>query len=153
MSSRFSVIFRGVETDGEASIASAHPPMPPAPGEPGLADAPLEIPIARGLPHTYSECARIWNPIHTERQVALAAGLPDIILHGTATWGLAARELMSRMPRSLRLLRHSARFRAPVVPGNSITLTTTTRATGKVGFTVAGPNGTLILSEGYAEFG
>ena len=26
----------------------------------------------------YTECARIWNPIHTDRAVALAAGLPDI---------------------------------------------------------------------------
>jgi acyl dehydratase len=48
-----------------------------------------EVPISRTLAHVYTECARIWNPIHTDRAVARAAGLPDIILHGTATLALA----------------------------------------------------------------
>ena len=26
-----------------------------------------EVPIARNLAHVYTECARIWNPIHTDR--------------------------------------------------------------------------------------
>ena len=38
--------------------------------------------------HVYTECARIWNPIHTDVAYARAAGLPDIILHGTATLAL-----------------------------------------------------------------
>lgn len=42
------------------------------------------IAIYAGDAHTYTECARIWNPIHTDRAVALASRLPDIILHGTA---------------------------------------------------------------------
>ncbi|MEM8926161.1 MAG: MaoC/PaaZ C-terminal domain-containing protein [Actinomycetota bacterium] len=47
---------------------------------------PTEYPVAvpAGAAHTYTECARIWNPIHTDRAVALGAGLPDTILHGTA---------------------------------------------------------------------
>ncbi|MEM7339571.1 MAG: MaoC/PaaZ C-terminal domain-containing protein [Actinomycetota bacterium] len=44
----------------------------------------VTIPVPAGAAHTYTECARIWNPIHTSKQVALDAGLPDIILHGTA---------------------------------------------------------------------
>jgi acyl dehydratase len=43
--------------------------------------------LAGEAAHTYTECARIWNPIHTDREVAVSAGhsqLPDIILHGTA---------------------------------------------------------------------
>jgi acyl dehydratase len=57
-----------------------------------------EVPIASTLAHVYTECARIWNPIHTDRAVALAAGLPDIILHGTATLALAVSEVLRRQP-------------------------------------------------------
>jgi acyl dehydratase len=53
-----------------------------------------EVPIARNLAHVYTECARIWNPIHTDRAVARAAGLPDIILHGTATLALAISQAL-----------------------------------------------------------
>lgn len=58
-----------------------------------------DVPIASTLAHVYTECARIWNPIHTDRAVALAAGLPDIILHGTATLALAMSQVLSRQPR------------------------------------------------------
>ena len=37
----------------------------------------------------YTECANIYNPIHTEPSVAKAAGLPDMILHGSATKAMA----------------------------------------------------------------
>jgi len=33
--------------------------------------------------HVYSECARIFNPIHTSRRIAEAAGLGHVLLHGT----------------------------------------------------------------------
>ncbi|MEZ5407975.1 MAG: MaoC/PaaZ C-terminal domain-containing protein [Acidimicrobiales bacterium] len=62
-------------------------PAPPAPvegverrGDP----VTTTVALAAGAAHTYTECARIWNPIHTDRAVAQRAGLPDIILHGTA---------------------------------------------------------------------
>jgi acyl dehydratase len=43
--------------------------------------------------HVYTECARIWNPIHTDPEYARAAGLPGIILHGTATLALSVSQL------------------------------------------------------------
>ena len=77
-------IYLGVPTDGTDHLD----PMPPTviagstrTGSPTT----FSIDIAAGAAHTYTECARIWNPIHTDRAVARAAGLPDIILHGTAT--------------------------------------------------------------------
>ena len=62
------------------------PPLPTADFD--AASDPLTVvplPVSQVEAHLYSECARIWNPIHTDRAAALAAGLPDIILHGTAT--------------------------------------------------------------------
>ncbi|MBI4610785.1 MAG: MaoC family dehydratase N-terminal domain-containing protein [Candidatus Rokubacteria bacterium] len=52
------------------------------------------VPIAGDLAHVYSEASRIWNSIHTERVAAVAAGLPDVILHGTATLALAVSKIL-----------------------------------------------------------
>jgi len=59
----------------------------------------VDVPIAPTLAHVYTECARIWNPIHTDRAVARGAGLPDIILHGTATLALAISQALRQQPR------------------------------------------------------
>jgi acyl dehydratase len=115
-------IYRGVDVEGDDAVLEPTPPFPePDDGPPPQAVA---IPIAPGAAHVYTECADIWNPIHTELRVALAAGLPDIILHGTATWALAARELVHRCASGdpARLLRLAGRFSAMVVPGSSISL-------------------------------
>jgi acyl dehydratase len=54
----------------------------------------VEIPATAA--HVYTECARIWNPIHTDVAVARAAGLPGLILHGTATLALAVSRVVAR---------------------------------------------------------
>jgi acyl dehydratase len=61
-------------------------PNPPLTVRAERVGEPVEVTVAvsAGAAHTYTECARIWNPIHTDKAVALASGLPDIILHGTA---------------------------------------------------------------------
>lgn len=155
VATRFAVIFRGVASDGERACASDHPAMPvPPAGEGALAaeQEQIAIPVAKGLPHIYSECARIWNPIHTERREALAAGLPDIILHGTATWSLAARELLRLEAPSGRIARLSARFRNPVLPGSDVRMSVSAAAEGLRGFRVLRPDGAVALDDGYALF-
>lgn len=142
-------IFRGVAVAGPDRRSDGPTPLPDGP-----ATAPAEkvaIPIAREAPHVYTECARIWNPIHTERRVALAAGLPDIILHGTATWALAGREVVNRFadrdPR--RLARLAGRFGAMVIPGTSIALEAWRTGAG-VRFEVRNADGDAALTGGYA---
>ena len=87
-------ISRGVTVEGAAAHAeeAPRPPTPETESVEQSAEFPLEV--AAGAAHIYTECARIWNPIHTDRAVALAAGLPDIILHGTATMALAVSRLV-----------------------------------------------------------
>lgn len=70
---------------GPVTIASSPPLSDEELQPPGVNAQAEKIFIPKEMPHVYSECADIWNPIHTERREALAAGLPDIILHGTAT--------------------------------------------------------------------
>ncbi len=89
-------LFRGVEVAGEERGLGDEPPahakLPP--------DAKpveeVEIPIAATAAHVYTECARIWNPIHSDAAVAARAGLPGIILHGTATLALAVSAVVDR---------------------------------------------------------
>ena len=78
-------LYRGVDVDGADVLPEGAPDpvvRPDGLGEPLAID---QLELWRGEAHVYTECARIWNPIHTDVQVASAAGLPDIILHGTAT--------------------------------------------------------------------
>jgi acyl dehydratase len=144
-------LFRGVGVAGEASALETPPPLP----ERELLASDLEsieIPVAREAPHVYTECADIWNPIHTERTVALAAGLPDLILHGTATWALAAREILRRRAGDdpARLRRLHGRFAAMVIPGEPIRIELGSLRDGAVAFRVRNARGELALRDGIA---
>ena len=82
------------------------------------------MPVPANLAHVYSECARIWNPIHTDLEVARRMGLPDIILHGSATLALAVSRVVGHAaggdPRSVRRL--GGMFRGMVLMPSEIRL-------------------------------
>ena len=144
-------IYRDVSLDGEDKSLAEPPADPVAAALPPDAEA-CAIPIPREAPHVYSECAAIWNPIHTERAVALAAGLPDIILHGTATWALAGLEVLRRYAGShpARLKRISGRFTGMVIPGETITVRHAPAGEGVVRFEVVTSSGATAIREGFA---
>jgi acyl dehydratase len=125
----------------------------PPPEEPEAASAfeavgaAIPIRTPRGFPHQYSECAEIWNPIHTERQVALAAGLPDILIHGTALWAFAGLHLT---PNGGQLKRLSARFRSPAWAGAPMLLRSGEIADGRLPFRLEAEDGRL-LTDGFVE--
>jgi acyl dehydratase len=147
-----SSIFRGVGVEGEPRRIDGAPPLPAGP-RPHPTEK-VALPIAREAPHVYTECAYIWNPIHTERQVALRAGLPDIILHGTATWALAGREIVRLFcgGEPLRLRRLTGRFAAMVIPGTTIEVEMG-REGDVVGFEVRNAEGRVAISDGWAWIG
>lgn len=62
------------------------------------------------------------NPLHADPQVARAAGFQGPILHGLATYGLAARAIIQSCcrNRASALTSLGARFSAPVYPGETI---------------------------------
>jgi acyl dehydratase len=87
-------IYLGVPTDG---VDQPDPTLrAPVNAERNGDPVTVTIDLSAGAAHTYTECARIWNPIHTDRAVAQAAGLPDIILHGTATLALGVSAVVQR---------------------------------------------------------
>jgi acyl dehydratase len=100
-------VYRGVPCDGEAHDAAApvgawttrRARREPEPGGAKAVASPRwseSVSVAAWAAHVYTECARIWNPIHTDTAVAAAAGLPAIILHGTATLALAISRVVAR---------------------------------------------------------
>ena len=99
----FGALYRGVQLDRRAG----EPVQDPQPLDAKL-EPVGEIPIPATAAHVYTECARIWNPIHTDVAYARAAGLPDIILHGTATLAYSISGLLKRWPGPVR--RVSCRF-------------------------------------------
>jgi acyl dehydratase len=88
----YGMLYRGVALDGGDCIVE-NSDDPPKHGRP--LERIGEVPIAATAGHVYTECARIWNPIHTDPAYARAAGLPGIILHGTATLALSVSCLRS----------------------------------------------------------
>ena len=88
-------LYRGVEIEGGDRTCAAPPAAPAAAaanGAPPLSEVP--VPVPANLAHVYTECARIWNPIHTDRAVARRMGLPDVILQGSATLALAVSRIV-----------------------------------------------------------
>lgn len=89
-------IIRGATLDSpDVSIADepAWPIFGTASGEP-LWRSEIPIPLHAG--QQYTECARIYNPIHTEPSVAKAAGLPGTILHGSATKAMSLTAVVNQ---------------------------------------------------------
>jgi acyl dehydratase len=142
-------IYRGIGVTGPGGSVAEPPAGPPVPRELGRRHP---IPVCREAAHVYTECASIWNPIHSERKIALEQGLPDVILHGTATWATAGREIVRFYAQGdpARLKRLRATFKAPVVPGHQISLVHDA-ANGVVGYRVINHLGEIAVADGFAE--
>ena len=151
-------ISRGVAITGEPRLIAEAPALPTDAGtEPCDITASLAVPA--GAAHIYTECARIWNPIHSDRAVALAAGLPDIILHGTATLALAVSGIvqMSRDAANgfalggdiTRVRRLGCRFSAMVPVPDTLLLQVYARAADGVRFRVRNGAGQEAISQGF----
>lgn len=143
-------ITRGVEVIGKPAPVADLPELPQLVA-PHAGDLRFGIPVSAQAAHVYTECARIWNPIHTDRSVALAAGLPNIILHGTATMALAVSKIVAEILQgdSTRVTRLGGRFRAMVLMPSTITLTVHGNGDGVVSYTVFTEDGQAAFSQGF----
>jgi len=137
-------LYLATDVVGPDRPAPSDEPLPPIEGEPLAA---VDVPIDARAAHTYTECARIWNPIHTDLAVALAAGLPGLILHGTASLAhgvsVGVRHLADGDPNAV--VRVRGRFGA-MVPMPS-TLTVSVYANGR--FEVRTPDGGQAVKNGH----
>lgn len=121
---RQGTLYLGVDVDGP-DAPSSDVADDPVPGESwGTPVTTVPIDLGAGTAHIYTECARIWNPIHTDLVVARAAGLPGLILHGTATLALGVSRVVSEQasgdPDAVR--RVVGRFGAMVLLPSTVTV-------------------------------
>ena len=114
-------LLRGVACEGSCGSKDDLPPVPTFPeGVSQLWEKTLAIdPL---LPYIYDGCTDIVFPIHTSKRFAHQVGLPDVLVQGTATLGLAVREIVNtsagRNPGKIKKIH--ARFSGMVFPGSEI---------------------------------
>lgn len=144
-------LFRGIDCAQADVIRTIGPGRPPLEASPSRY-LPLEVP--HGAAHRYTECARIHNPIHTDIAVAHAAGLPDLILHGTATLGRALSRLIGACldHDAGRIERVACRFTGTVRMPETLVLRVSELRAGHLAFSVWSSSGQEVLSRGLVGF-
>ena len=90
--SDYGMLYRSVVLEGGSGAIE---PVEDPPRHSGGLKRVGEVRVAATAAHVYTECARIWNPIHTDPDYARDAGLPGIILHGTATLAFSVSRVIS----------------------------------------------------------
>ncbi len=126
-------------------------PLPPMPDRPP--DRRVALPTRPDLALLY-RLSGDFNPLHADPAVARKAGFERPILHGLATFGVAARAVAATGGQNaVALRRFDGRFSAPVYPGE--TLVTDIWVDGAlVRFrTRAAERDAVVLDLGVAEFG
>jgi acyl dehydratase len=151
----YGMLLRGVEVEGgDRALDDAGPTMEAASdldmdaGNENFKE--FAIPIAANAALVYTECARIWNPIHTDEAVAEAAGLPEPILHGTATLALAVSRVVEECfgGDAERVVRIAGRFGAMVRMPSTLSLRIGSVQGDSVRFEVLEPRGGRAIRDG-----
>jgi acyl dehydratase len=153
-STRSDGMYRDVAVEGGDRVVEPAPQGPDARTDHANV-AEVTIPLDRWFAHRYTECANIWNPIHTEQRVALAANLPGSIVHGTALWALAGKTIADAYlgSNAHRLKALGGRFSAMVPAGTPITIRHARVADypDYVAFSVLNSSGAEAVSAGFAR--
>ena len=150
----YGTLYRGVDVDGPDRPAADAPPLPsPPPDE--VPRSEVAIAITSLAAHVYTECARIWNPIHTDAAVAARAGLPGIILHGTASLALAVSQIVERECGGdpTRVKRVAGRFGAMVPMPSKITVSICERRGSAVHFEVRNAEAATAIRDALVVIG
>jgi acyl dehydratase len=95
-----------------------------------------------------------YNPLHADPDVARAAGFDRPILHGLATYGLAARAILRSLLDydAARLVGLDVRFSAPVYPGETVRFDIWEEG-GEARFRASVPSrDVMVLNNGAARF-
>jgi acyl dehydratase len=125
-------------------------PLPPVPDR--APDTTIATPVCPRLALIYRLSGDL-NPLHADPDVARAAGFERPILHGLATFGIAARALIVGLASgdAQRLTRIDARFSAPAYPGDLLE-TDAWEEGSLVRFRTRAPQrGAVVLDRGLAE--
>ena len=84
-------------------------------------DSTIDIPTSNQMALLY-RLSGDYNPLHADPAIAAKAGFPSPILHGLASFGVAARAVLAGLDvkEASQLKSFGLRFTAPVYPGETI---------------------------------
>ena len=118
-----SALFIRAKTRHEPSGSKPSAAAPSAPPERGELIAQRTHQVAADQSHRYAAISNDRNPIHVDPEVARAAGLPEVILHGLCTMAMAASAVVDETCQGdpTRLKRLKVRFARPVFNGDTLT--------------------------------
>jgi acyl dehydratase len=140
--------------DGGFAVDGRHDaprPLPQMPLGERAADLVIALPTSPRQALIYRLSGDM-NPLHSHPAVAKAAGFERPILHGLSTMGMAGHALARAMSNEgLELAQLSARFAAPVFPGDLLSLQAW-RANESLAFCVTNATGREVVSNGHATF-
>jgi acyl dehydratase len=147
-------ISRGVPISGADTVSEEAPALPDLASAASTSQQ-FQIPVREGAANIYTECAHIWNPIHSDKAFALAAGLPDIILHGTATLALGITCLVDEFLEgdSRRVRRLGGRFVGMVFMPTTLIVEVNRLSDDLIGFTINDSNGQVVFNQGFLVIG
>jgi acyl dehydratase len=153
---RMGTLYRQVACLGADRPAEELPPLGEGTAPPVAAATSVHHQLGGGTAHLYSECSRIWNPIHTDARTAARAGLPGIILHGTATLAMAVNDVLADLdaePGRVRRIR--VRFGAPAPLPSALEVRMLGRSAGGdvAWFDAVSPGGRPVLRHGAIAVG
>ncbi len=109
--------------------------------------------VAEDQPKRYAHASGDLNPLHLDKKVAKAAGLPNVILHGLCTMAFAARAVVDGVLDGDvdSLGRIKARFAKPVFPGDELETRVWESSEGKIEFDMVNQRGDQVLSKGEVQ--
>lgn len=139
----YGMLYRGVTVEGGERAIEALDDPPAVREELKVIG---EIDVAATAAHVYTECARIWNPIHTDPEYARGAGLPGIILHGTATLAFSVSRVLEKLSIAPRRVR--CRFAGMVLMPSVLTVSAS-RQGASVAFETRTERGDAVIERGW----
>jgi acyl dehydratase len=142
-------VYRGVATNGETR-AQVEPLPRPSPPASDTIRWSATVSVGARASHVYSECARIWNPIHTDIALARSAGLAAPVLHGSATLALAVSQVIGQDLDGdpARVKEIAVRFTGLVFMPSTLTVRGRGRAGDLIAFDAVDERGEPLLSDG-----
>ncbi len=155
VSSYVGMLYRGVDVVGAQSRRST-PARVLAVPEATMRIATFDVDETNAV--IYTECARIWNPIHTDIRVARAGGLRQTVLHGTECLARAMTAVLAYLPSQYgdMLATVECRFADVVEPGSSLRIMVSELVShgpvSAIGFEVHSSEHRRAIRDGYATF-
>lgn len=134
--------------EGDAGL----PPLAPTPTSPP--DATCSLPVSERAALIYRLNGDS-NPLHIDPKVAVEAGYPRPILHGLASYGVAAHAIVRTFCDydASRLTSLDTRFSSPVYPGETLTCDIWQERPGHLRFQArVAERNTVVMSHGTATY-